>query len=136
MVELAIVMPFLALLFLTIVDLGLVIREHQVVQNAAREGARYSILPKSWIDPRNPLATQSQITTRVTDYLTQEGIPIGNVSITVDQGHPIGVGGGLTVTATQVTVTYTRSLLIPGIQLWGLPTTLTLSGNAIFRNLY
>ena len=40
----ALVLPLLTLLLIGIINMGLVIREHQVLQNAAREGARYSTL--------------------------------------------------------------------------------------------
>src|SRR5512134_889063 len=88
-VELAIVLPLLALLLLTIIDLGLAIRESQVLQNAAREGARFSALPISWIDPLNPVATETAIKQRVTDYCQQEGIVVDPATVTVNQRHPI-----------------------------------------------
>lgn len=134
LVELALMLPLLTLFFLTVVDLGLVIWEHQVLQNAAREGARFSILPTSWLDPRNPTATQAAIEQRVIDYCLQEGITVNAVDITVNQQYPIVVGG-FTVRGSEVVVTYNRSFLVPGAPLLPFPQ-MRLSARAVFRNLY
>lgn len=134
LVELAIVLPLLALIFLTIIDLGLVIREHQILQNAAREGARFSTLPMNWINPRNPGATANAIKQRVIDYCQQEGLAVGLEDVTLNQLYPIDVGG-LTAYGSEVTVTHESTLLIPGAPL--IPVgQLNLAGRAVFRNLY
>src|SRR5215208_7272994 len=88
-IELAMILPFLVVLFVIIVDLGLLVREYQIIQNAAREGARYSSLPQNCISCRPTSCTgnidpncqtQAQVTTsiknRVITYLSQEGITI------------------------------------------------------------
>ena len=135
LVEFAMVLPLLALLFLTIIDLGLVIHENQVLQNAVREGARFSSLPSSWIDQRNPVASEAAIKQRVTDYCLEEGIVLNTADITVDQQYPINVGGGLTALASEVLVSYDRPFLIPGAPL--LPfAQVRLTRRAVFRNLY
>lgn len=134
MVELAMVLPMLTVLFIAIVDLGLVVREHQIVQNAAREGARFSSLPANWIDSRNPTATRDTIKQRVIQYLSENNINVGSGSVTVSQAYPV-IMGGITSYASQVTVSYNRSLLIPGAPL--LPfTEVTLTGQAVFPNLH
>ena len=133
-VELALMLPLLLLLFLGVVDLGLVIWEHQVVQNAARAGARFSSLPRNWIDPRNPGATIAQIEQRVIDYLQEEGITVGLGNISVTQSFPINVAG-MTLSGSEVSVTYTRDLLFSGGGL--LPfAEVTLHGRSVFRNFY
>jgi Flp pilus assembly protein TadG len=124
----------MVLLFLGALDLGLVIRDHQVLQNAAREGARFSTLPANWVSPVNPNATVADIEQRVIDYLQQEGIAVGPGDITVNQTYPINVGV-VTAWGSEVVVTYTRSFLIPGAPL--LPFgQVTLGGRSVFRNLY
>jgi Flp pilus assembly protein TadG len=153
-VELALVLPLLALLLLGIIDLGLVTREHQVLQNAAREGARFSALPQNQIDDSNPTATAAKIRDRVITYLSQENITVSAVACTedlpagskkwtcgvikIDQKSPITTTiGGVTYTdyGSAVSVTYPRSLLIPGTGY--LPfTSVNLTGNSVFRNLY
>ena len=134
LVELAIVLPLLALMFLTVIDLGLVIWEHQVLQNGVREGARFSTLPMNWINPRNPGATENEIRQRVIDYCQDEGITLDPGNITVDQQFPIDVGG-LTVLGSEVTVAYDRTFLVPGAPLLPFPQ-VRLTGRAVFRNLY
>ena len=47
LVELAFAIPIMTLIMVLIVDVGLIVREHQVIQNAAREGARFSCLPEN-----------------------------------------------------------------------------------------
>ena len=134
LVELAIVLPLLVLLLLGAIDLGIVIREHQILQNAAREGARFSSLPRNWISPVNPNASEAQIKQRVIDYLAQENITVNAADITVDQQYPIVVGG-LTLRGSRIAVTYNRQLLVAGAPL--LPfAQVTLAGQSVFRNLY
>jgi hypothetical protein len=135
LVEFAIVLPLLALLFLTVIDLGLVIRENQVLQNAVREGARFSSVPSSWVDPRNPMASAAAIRQRVTDYCLEEGIVVNPADITINQQYPINVGAGLTALGSEVIASYDRPFLIPGAPL--LPfAQVRLTRRAVFRNLY
>jgi hypothetical protein len=135
LVELAVVLPLLALLFLTAIDLGLAIREGQVLQNAAREAARFSSLQTSWLDPvRNPTASRAAIEQRVVDYCLREGITVSAAAVSIDQRYPIRVGG-LTLGGSEVIVSYERPFLIPGAPL--LPfARVRLTGRAVFRNLY
>lgn len=141
LIELALVLPIFTVLFCGVVDLGLVIREHQVLQNAVREGARFSTLPRNWVNPTNPNASYADIEQRVVDYLQLEGITVNPSDITIDQSYPINVGA-LTLYGSEVEVTYNRSFLFPSFffpSKWN-PTSpftqLTLTGRAVFRNLY
>lgn len=137
LVEFALILPVLVLLFLGIVDLGLIIREHQVLQNAAREGARFSALPQNRIaGSQNPGATQTAIQQVVVNYAAQENITISAANITINQQYPIPIqANGLTPYGSDVNVTYTRSFLFPGGSV--LPfSTVTLTGDSVFRNLY
>jgi Flp pilus assembly protein TadG len=135
LVELAFAIPIMTLLMVVIVDVGLIVREHQVIQNAAREGARYSCLPENWVSPVNPSATIAAIQQKVVDYAAGEGIVLNVADVTVDQAYPIPISGGLTAYGSEVTVTYTRRMLIGAFPL--LPTnSMTLTGRSLFRNLY
>jgi len=133
-VELALILPFLVILLLGIMDMGMLLREHQLVQNAAREGARLSILPQNLVGPCNPTANLSTIKQRVVDYMAQSNITITTDQVSINQAFPITVGS-VTEYGSQVTVTYTRSLLIPagGYLPFG---SVSLKGTAVFRNLY
>ena len=134
MVEFAMMLPLLVIIFVTIIDLGVLLHEHQVLQNAVREGARFSILPMNQIGPLNPTATVNGIKQRVIDYCEGENVTVLLGDITVSQQHPITVGAD-TIMATEVTVSYTRQLLIAGAPF--LPVgDIVLSGNSVFRNFY
>ena len=132
--EFALMLPLLALIFLTIVDLSLVIHEHQILQNAAREAARFSSLPRNQIGPLNPMASVNAVKQRVMDYCAERNITVPLTDITVSQQHPITVGA-LTIMGSEVTISYTRTFLIAGASF--LPVgDMVLSGRAVFRNLY
>jgi Flp pilus assembly protein TadG len=132
-VELAFVLPILLFLFVGVVNYGLILREYQIVQNAAREGARLSILRTYRINQSSDqAATLAAIKARVVDYASQENITINPADVTVDQNRTIDMGGGITGFASQVTVTYTRPLLIGNGWPFG---PVALKGEAIFQNL-
>ena len=146
-------LPLLAILILGATDLGIIIREHQVLQNAAREGARFSAQPANNIDPSNPTATANSIRDKVINYLAQENLTItstdctadGTVAkqwncgaITIRQQYPIPtVVDGATITdyGSSVAVTYNRSFLFSGGSLFQF-NSVSLTGNSVFHNLY
>ena len=146
LVEMAAILPFLVMLFVGIVDFGLILREHQILQNAAREGARYSAMPSnSFATSPSASATATAIRNIVNGYLQQEKITISAGacsvvvanqkyqcgSITIDQGASIVVSGVIS-TATKITVTYARAPLVGG-SLFG---NVNLTGEAVFQNFY
>jgi Flp pilus assembly protein TadG len=135
MVEFALMLPLLVLILLVIFDLGWILRERQILENAAREGAHFAALQTNRVDPNNPdPIIIAQIKQRVIDYCSQENITVQASSITVDSAAPIPVGT-LTERGSQVTVTYQRQFLIPGIGL--LPSgQMTLVGQAVFLNFW
>ena len=138
LIEMAMILPLLTLLLTGIVNMGLMIREHQVLQNAAREGARYSTLQGNRIDEAGDATAQAllltKIKTRVQRYLAQERITIALSDVTVDQNYTYPVNAS-PVTASKVTVSYSRSMMLPQSWVWPFgPVTLT--GQAVFRNLY
>src|SRR5216117_2819526 len=138
LVEMAMVLPVLTLLLLGIVNMGLLIREHQILQNAAREGARFSALQANRMDEAGSATEQAlvltKLKTRVQRYLAQERITIDLSDVTIDQNYNYAVDAS-TVTASQVTVSYSRSMLFSASALWPFGP-VTLRGQAVFRNLY
>ncbi len=133
MVELALAIPLLTILLLTLADLGLLIREHQIIQTAVREGARFSALSENRLGlAHDPAATEYRLKQRVIDYL--EGFSVVPDDITIDQNYPMS-SGGLTVIGTELVVTYNRSLLILGAPLIQAGN-VSLTGRAVFRNFY
>lgn len=134
MVEFAIMLPLLVLIILLIVDLAWCLRECQILENAAREGAHYSSLDRNWVGPRNPNASIANIKQVVINYCSQENITVQAADINVTQAFPINVGGNV-LHGSEVTVSYPRQFVIRGAGL--LPSgQMTLVGRAVFLNQY
>ena len=74
-VELAIVAPLLVMIFMGMVEVSRGIMVQQILTNAAREGARESIMEG---------ASTSDVQTTVTQYLADTAIPGATVSVTPD----------------------------------------------------
>jgi len=132
LVEFALIIWLLVLLLVGVVDFGLVIREHQIMQNAAREGARFSGM-NSIAHAIDPTATTNAIKGVVVDYLAQEGITIPASNVSVSQTQVIDFGGGETAMGSKITVTYSHPLLVANGWKFG---PVTLGASAIFRNFY
>ena len=152
--ELALMLPLMSIFVLGSADIGIIIREHQILQNAAREGARFSALPANQIDEvLNPSATPEAIRDKVINYLSQENITIASSSCTADatvpkqwncgaitirQQYPIPMvvnGSNLTDNGSSVAVTYNRGFLFNGGSLFKF-NSISLNGNSVFHNLY
>src|SRR6266516_327044 len=136
LIEIAMILPVLTLLLIGVVNMGLLIREHQVLQHAAREGARYSTLQANRIAVAGD-AKEVAIKTRVQRYLAQERITIALGDVTINQNYTYAGGGPtpVTINASQVTVSYSRSRLKGTSSLWPFGP-VTLRGQAVFPNLY
>jgi Flp pilus assembly protein TadG len=130
LMELALVLPLLILIVMLVLEGSKLVRTHQVLNNAAREGARLSV------QPENQGAT-TDITTEVINYASQNGVPLAAGDITINQSALIAMPSGVSISASQVTVThsYTMSYLSVFTFL-GVPGTYTLRGSAEFRNFY
>ena len=111
-VELAIVLPMLLVVFAAMIDFAVLFQRYQVVTNAAREGARVGILP----DYGTP-----DVQARVNSYLTQSGLtatgPAPAVTYTDLELSP----GGATMSVVTVTVQYPHQFIFlgPAISLVG-----------------
>jgi Flp pilus assembly protein TadG len=106
LVEFAMVLPVLLVVFVGVADFALLFHGYQVTTNAAREGARLAVLPGY---DANGYAT---VRTRVTNYLAAGGAR-GTVVTNVTP-VAINLGGGLTCSGVQVTLTYTHPFLLIG----------------------
>src|SRR5438552_4622375 len=95
-VEMAIVLPLFAILLLGVFEFGSIAHDHQALQNAAREGARFSANKTNWIagstDPTVQAATLARIQQEVVTYLQGEKITVNASDVTVDQTYPITIG--------------------------------------------
>jgi len=92
LIELAIVLPILLVVFAAIVDFGFLFQRYEVLTNAAREGARVGVLPGY---------CAADVQSRVNDYLNTSGVDATQATVTVN-----GVCGSATSPVT-VTVTGT-----------------------------
>ena len=106
LIELALVLPILLLVFAAIVDFALMFQRFLVVSNAAREGARIAVLPGY---------TLPDVQNRVTVYV-REGIG-DNTASPVTVLTPVSIdppGATPAFAAARVTVTLTHTYLFLG----------------------
>jgi Flp pilus assembly protein TadG len=105
LVEFALVLPIMLLVFGGIVDFGLLLQRQQVITNAAREGARLAVLPGY---------ASADVQARVTQFV-REGInndsaaPVANLSMVT-----LTPGAGPPFQAARVSVTLADRFLILG----------------------
>ena len=156
--ELAIVLPLLLFLSLAVSEGAYMIRVHQVLNNAAREGARLAVEEQNY-DPANPLtdcnapvgSKQAALCQAVITYAQNNGISAGTgfnrcngaagtngLNITFNQRYLIpAVGGGLNLDGTQVQVVCPYNLaFLPRLPSFGVTGTVNLKGNVVFRDFF
>jgi Flp pilus assembly protein TadG len=108
LIEFAVVLPILMLVFAGIVDFALMFERFLTISNAAREGARIAVLPGY---------TQTDVQNRVTQYVregTGDSTAAPTAVLTTVTIDPDGAGGKPGFPAAQVTVTMTHSYLFLG----------------------
>ena len=103
LVEFALVLPLLLVLFAGMFDLGLAFQRYQAVTNAAREGARMAVLPGY---------STAEVESRVRDYLAASGVP-GTPTIVVSQITMTPVDTLFTLKKVHVQVTHVFTVLGP-----------------------
>jgi hypothetical protein len=105
LVEFALTFPLLLLVCLGIIDFGLLFQQYQVINNAAREGARVAVLGFAEVD----------VQTRVGQYLLGTGLTPASATTTMGAATLVNVGGTC-MTVIPVTVTYPHQyIFISGI---------------------
>lgn len=128
LLEFALCLPMLVLIIMLVLEGSRVVRTHQVLNNAAREGARIAILQENQ-------GFTAEIANAVVTYATQNGVSITASNVTVDQAVPISDASGITFLASKVTVTYTYTVNYLAVFSWlGVPSSYSLTGQAVFRN--
>ena len=91
-VELALALPLVALLLLTLVQLGLLVRDQILVVHAAREGVRQAAVDPSADAARRAAAGSSGLATdRMQVSMTDRGAPGTHVRVTVTYRAPTDV---------------------------------------------
>ena len=127
LLETAMTLPLLLIVSVGIFEFGRAYQTWQVLTNAAREGARLSVLPN---------VAAGSVQTRVRSYLTSGQLDnAANATITIDPAATVDIGSGVTATASLVTIGYpfqfivlqpVARLLVSGSTL-GAPMTITTS---------
>lgn len=107
MIEFAFVLPIIVVVFAAIADFGFMLRNYDVVANAAREGARMAVKSGQ---------TEESVAARVDAYV---GASLGATAADLTETSvdpvlvPVGAGED-PISAQQVTVTYTTGYFILG----------------------
>ena len=91
MVEFALIAPVFFMVIIGMVEFGRMIMVQQILTNASREGARRAIIEG---------ATQSEVETLVTDYLSGASVSGATVTVTPSSLNSVGFGGKVTVTVS------------------------------------
>ena len=128
LVEFALTFPLLLLVCLGIIDFGLLFQRYEVLTNAAREGARVSVLPGY---------TPADVTVRVNQFLQGTSLNPATVTTTVGAAQTLAVGGGACITVRPVTVSFTHTYSFVGAIAGYFDTSLgtkTLTATASMRN--
>lgn len=129
MMELALVLPFLILIAMLVMEGSRMIRTHQVLNNAAREGARLSVLPENQ-------GSTAGIVTEVVNYANLNGVTITSGEVVVNQTATIN-NGGILMGASVVTINHPYTMNYLSVFAWlGVTSTYALQGSAEFRNFY
>ena len=105
LVEFAVVVPVLLLLFAAMIDFGLLFQRYLVLTNAAREGARIAVLP-GYFTP--------DVQARVTAYYRAGTNPDAPAPTTAVNRIDITTAGAPPFQAAEVTVTATHTYLLLG----------------------
>jgi Flp pilus assembly protein TadG len=131
LIEFAVVLPMLLLVFVAIVDFGLLFQRYLTVSNAAREGARIAVLPGY---------AQTDVQNRVTEYVrnsTGDNTLSPAAVRTLVSIDPDGGGPLLPFQAAQVTVSLTHNYLfigpVSGLLGGGSFTSITLAARSTMR---
>lgn len=111
LVEFALVFPLLLLVTLGIIDFGLLFQRYEVLTNAAREGARVSVLPGY---------SSADVTTRVNQYIQATSLSSVSVNTSVGAVQTLNLGPSC-VRVIPVTVSYVHTYTFLGgiIQYFG-----------------
>lgn len=131
LIEMALTLPLLLLLSVSVFEFGRAFQTWQVLTNATREGARIAVLPGT---------SDDAVSTRVQEYLAAGQLPSASFSsILITRDVVISIGGTDT-SASTVTVNYPfefmvlqpiAGLVVPGTDV-GEP--ITMSVSATMRN--
>jgi|SRR6266850_4647437 len=128
--EFALVLPLLLFISLGIIEGSSFIRVHQIINNAAREGARISSLPEN-------RGNTADIKTAVVAYASKNGVTLPAGNVTIDQSKIVTTSTGTSMSASQVVVTYGYPIQwLSKLPWFNVPPTVNLKATAEFVNFY
>jgi Flp pilus assembly protein TadG len=131
LLEFAIVLSLLLFFAIVVFEGAALIRTHQVINNAAREGARFAV-QKSYA-----ISGTADLKQAVVDYAALNNITIQPDEVTIEQDQAIPGPNGIFMSASRVTVSHPYPLVVlPNIPGFTIPNTVTLVGRAEFRNFF
>src|SRR5688572_25721759 len=105
LLELAIALPMLLVVFAAMVDFAVLFQRYQVITNAAREGARVGVLPNY---------DTADIQARVNTYLSASGLTASGPAAAVGYDAEEVTPGGPTINTVTVTVQYPHQFIFLG----------------------
>jgi Flp pilus assembly protein TadG len=121
-------LPLLILLSLVLMEGGAMIRTHVVINNAAREGARFASSVQNM--------TAAEVQGVVASYAAMNGVTIADGEVTFIPEDPVAGPNGLFMRSARVTVQHPYTLTyLPNLP-WGITPTRLLYARAEFRDLY
>jgi Flp pilus assembly protein TadG len=137
LLELAIVLPLLLFLAMLVSEGADFIRVHQILNNAAREGAKFSSMPEN--NCKGDVTCLTAIQNAVVNYANNNHVTIttGNVVVNQQAAWVVPTGSVAGFWVSQVTVSYSYPItylkIAPG---FAIPNTILLRGISQFRNFY
>ncbi|MCU1285269.1 MAG: hypothetical protein JWO13_1619 [Acidobacteriales bacterium] len=137
LLELAIVLPLLLFIAAIVTEGSDFIRVHQVLNNAAREGAKFSSMPEN--SCQGSASCLTAVKNTVVQYAKNNGVTVNVANVAVNQKAqwvvPSGAAAGFYT--SQVSVSYSYPVIYlkmaPG---FNVPNTILLTGASQFRNFY
>ena len=140
--ELAMVLPLLLFLGLAVTEGAGFVRAHQMLNNAAREGAKFSTLQENYQDISDIQGVVDTYLKNATNNNICQSATGCNVSsplavVTVNQCVTITTPAGVNKWASRVEVSYAYQLrYLPRLPWFNFPGTVTLRGRSEFVNFY
>ena len=135
-VEFALLLPVMAVLALIVSEGAAAIRTHQVLNNAAREGARVAVIPENGpVNGVSDSAVIAAVKNAAVVYAASNGVSISASNIAVNQLLLVPTASGIGLKASQVTVTYSYPLTyLPNFG--SVSASIPMSVSAEFKNFY
>lgn len=104
LLEMALTLPLLLVVSVSIFEFGRVYQTWQVLTNAAREGARVAVLPN---------VNDAAVLDRVKTYIAAGQLPpIADNQVTINRNTTVTIGAGVTAPASLVAIQYPFTFIV------------------------